>query len=595
MHDVRLLRRIVDEAFCSRSAMSALELLGDLAFEGGDFAAAQQWWRLLTGLGTSSAKNGKDRLLFYPDATAEVLARVRAKQILTLLFQEQSYRVPAELQTYRKLYGAAAGSLGGRKGAYADIVEALWKERHGMLPPDELEWPTFAGDPSRNRALAVAPSPRLWAEGPAWRVRLDSGERLPDSDLVKLPATKTAARQLAFFPVIAAGVAGVADARFVRGYHLRTGRLVFQYDLFKSRKFSGAEEINLKLPAAAGLCYSLTAADGHFFARLGAQWLGPPKNGGSQEADSWLVCLEPGEIGAPAAKLERWAVAAPRKDGEQIAFEGAPLVHQQAVYIAQSRLKGSRTLTSICCFDADTGNLRWEQDVSEASEFADDAAPRGRHHLLTLAGTSIVYCSHAGAVVAVDALSGKRVWAVRYPSQGPKTREGQPSPRDLCPAMAAGSHVLVAPADLDRLWCLEAATGRSLWEREGLQIVHLLGVSHDRVVFTTPAGLRAVHAGTGNDDGGWSQPGLGTLGSQGRGLIADGWVFWPTQDAQLPWRALNIVDGALVRGVEAHEPGLLRSLQTGNVAFGNGCLIIAAGEELLAYVPPQPPVAPPRT
>src|SRR5262249_12508835 len=46
-HDVRLLRRIVQETFCSRFADRALDLLGDLAFERGDFEEAGSWWRLL--------------------------------------------------------------------------------------------------------------------------------------------------------------------------------------------------------------------------------------------------------------------------------------------------------------------------------------------------------------------------------------------------------------------------------------------------------------------------------------------------------------------------------------------------------------------
>src|SRR5437588_778696 len=37
IHDVRLLRRVVDEAFCSRSGETAADLLGDLAFERGRF------------------------------------------------------------------------------------------------------------------------------------------------------------------------------------------------------------------------------------------------------------------------------------------------------------------------------------------------------------------------------------------------------------------------------------------------------------------------------------------------------------------------------------------------------------------------------
>ncbi len=42
------LRRLVDELFCSRAGDQALDLLGDLAFEHGDFDEARYWWRYLT-------------------------------------------------------------------------------------------------------------------------------------------------------------------------------------------------------------------------------------------------------------------------------------------------------------------------------------------------------------------------------------------------------------------------------------------------------------------------------------------------------------------------------------------------------------------
>jgi outer membrane protein assembly factor BamB len=589
--DLRLLRRVAEETFCSQPAAQALELLGDFAFERGDFAEAQHWWRLLAWPLTAG-----EPTVHFPDADDAVLARVRAKQIITLLFQEQADRIPAELAVYRKVHGAAKGTLAGRTGKYADTVAVLAKDGHGRLPAAELEWPTFAGDPSRQRTVPLAPAPRLWAEGPTWRVRLDSGERLADSELDKLPP-KTPARQLAFHPVIADGAAYVADARHVRGYHLRTGRLLLQFDLLEGRKVGGDDELQLKLPAPRDLRYTLTAADGHLFARLGGQWFGPRPDGERRDAESWLVCLPLADAGAKDAvkAVPRWTVAAPRKEGEICSFEGAPLIYQKSVYIALSRLQGQRTATSLCCYEAATGQLRWELDLCEAPEFPDGVPARCRQHLLTQAGPYLVYASHAGAVVAVDAASGRRAWAVRYPSRGFKTRDGRPSPRDLSPPVAVGRQVLLAPADLDRLWCLDAVTGRVLWEREGVEIVHLLGVVQDRVLFTTGEGLRSISAITGDDDAGWRQPLAGTLSGYGRGFLADGWVFWPTQHAKFPWRVVSALDGALVRGGDSFDTGLLRHVATGHAAFGQGCLVIAGGEELWGYAPPQPLLGPPQT
>src|SRR5262249_38160568 len=131
----------------------------------------------------------------------------------------------------------------------------------------------------------------------------------------------------------------------------------------------------------------------------------------------------------------------------------APLVHDGRVYVAVTRLAGGRTQTAIACYSAETGAPRWRQEVCDSPEYEEAPAPRPRHHLLTLAGSNVVYCSHAGAVVAVDALTGKRAWAVRSPSRGPTTGEGEPSPRDLAPCVADGPRLFAAPADSDHVLC----------------------------------------------------------------------------------------------------------------------------------------------
>jgi len=59
-----------------------------------------------------------------------------------------------------------------------------------------------------------------------------------------------------------------------------------------------------------------------------------------------------------------------------------------------------------------------------------------------------------------------------------------------------------APSDSNRLLCLDPVTGATLWQRERLDVVHLLGVGQGRLIFTTwrnpkqgklfAGGLRAV-------------------------------------------------------------------------------------------------------
>jgi outer membrane protein assembly factor BamB len=598
--DVGSLVRVVEEAFCSSAAEQALELLGDMMFERGDFAGAQHWWRLLAVSAASMGEELPQMTLLFPDPHEGTVARVRAKQILTLLFQQQAERVPGELKAYRKVHAAATGKLAGKSGKYADIAQSLWQQGHGSQAPAEQEWPTFAASSSRQGTLPFAIPQHLWSKGPAWRVDLASGELLPESVANKNLGLKQPAAAPLVYPVVVGGRVFVADSRFVRGFDLRTGRLAFQFDLEEIYKNADPPDPNLKPPALGTFRFTLTASGDRLFARMGTPVFWSTKDNQKLDRNSWLVSLRLPEAGSPTTPKtsiahHAWSVPAQTKDDEGWFFEGAPLVHDQSVYIARSRLAGQNTQTVVCCFNAATGRMRWQQEVCEMPEFDERTVGRTRHHLLTLAGGHVVYCSHAGAVVAVDARSGKIVWAVRYPSRGPRMKDGQPSVRDLCPVVAFDHCVIAAPADARGLYCLDAFTGRCIWQREPIEVVHLLGIAHGRVVFSTPQGIRAVQSATGSDEGGWCQPGAGALAGFGRGLLTGAWVLWPTQDMKMPMRAFSIQGGSQASAAGAYDPGQMVHLVPGHMVYGQGCLLITTSEHLLGYLPPPVPVPPPQT
>src|SRR5262249_18479352 len=157
---------------------------------------------------------------------------------------------------------------------------------------------------------------------------------------------------------------------------------------------------------------------------------------GAEGGPSILVCLD------LDTGREGWAVKAPPGGpNERSFFEGAPLVHDGRAYAALSTLSGTRTKTVLVCYDAEAGAPRWRRAAGGcprgacAVPLAEGEGLRRRHPLLTLAGGVVVYCSHSGAVVALDGLTGKRLWGVRSPSRGPAA-EGTPPPRDLAPCVA---------------------------------------------------------------------------------------------------------------------------------------------------------------
>lgn len=579
------LRRLVDEHFCSSFGDRALDLLGDLAFEKGDFEEALSWWRVLAPCPTEMALTRR-ACLIYPDSRIE-LARIQAKHILALAFDGDFERARKELKAFRSLHPSAKGTLAGTEGPYAEILGGWIRKRlvHSAASNQE-PWTTFAGNPARNHAPAVCPSSRLWIDGPTWRVRLPHHDlhrdKVGGNDLAPLTGP---AGKLAFHPLIVGDRVLVADARSVLGYQLRSGKQLFRFDL-KVADFgekNGLEQVEGR--------FTLTATDNLVFARLGRQAIGPNKDNDRAQADSYLVCLE---IAGPKPGTLQWQIPARTAGGQPALFEGTPLVHEGRVFCAVSRILADRTHTALACYDAQTGKRRWWQEVCDTPEFEDHREPRQRHHLLTLAAGGLYYCSHSGAVVCVDPHSGRHLWAMRYPSRGSHSPEGIPSPRDLAPAVYAAGKLYLAPLDAAGVFCLDAASGQLLWHRETIEIVHLLGVSRGRVYCTTPHGMRALNVADGSDQGGWLQPADGKLPGLGRGLLAGSWLFWPTQDPRFPYRGLTLDEGVQERfsvskegpaEPEFLEPTMLRTLVPGNMAFGEGCLAIAGLDELAVYVP----------
>jgi outer membrane protein assembly factor BamB len=596
--DPRLLRRVVDEAFCCRHAERALDLLGDLAFERGRFDEAEQWWRMLTPPASKSERSKPERMgglpaiedLAFPDPQVDV-ARIRAKQILAGIFrgEGQSARLQQELRAFRASHPKAEGRFAGRTGKLRDILDAILKEHADPQPDDgPSTWPTFAGDSSRSFTTmeSVRRLQRLCARPPRWRFDLETREQVektegkPPERVMNLSALN---RSLAFHPVIVDNQVLVADARHVTAYDLQTGEPSVWYDVTKEK--GGLEDLlRLNLPAPADLRYTLTVANDCVFARLGVQQLSADHK--PRQNLSFLVCLRL----RPGDKEERlrWQVA-PDEANPASVFEGAPVVRDGRAYIAATRVEKGQTITSIHCYPIrtdDTPRPIWRKDICSTQELGPKER-RFRHHLLTLAGPRLVYCSHSGAIAALDADTGRRAWAVRYPPRSNEALlagsvEGNGGPRDLVPCVYSAGRIYAAPADSDRILCLDSDSGRTIWEKRSVEVVHLLGVGRGRLIFTTMKGIQAVDAASGTGPRGWCMPDTEELAPLGRGFLVTNMVFWPTARGL---RVLDIEDG---QQLAEFVPGVLPAARgkklVGNLVYANGCLAVANTRELRLYV-----------
>jgi outer membrane protein assembly factor BamB len=589
--DAVVLRRVVEEAFCSRSAETALDLLGDLAFEKGQFEQAESWWGQLVPLEPSDKappqREGGPPL--YPDPQVDA-ARTRAKQLLARWFG-QGHARPTEwrrlLDDFRKRHPRAEGHLAGERGLYWKRLEAVAaQEREPVVPSfDTDDWPTFAGAASRNRilpaeSLSLAALSALCRHGRHWSLALGPDDPADQPPTVIKPVGE-AARSLAFHPVIAGRYVLVADSQYITAIDSETGKRQRWYDLATHTQNPPWST----LPAPADLRCTLTVAGDCVLGRVGVQDLRSDRSEKEAKEQSFLLCL--GLRADTRGEHLRWWAIADTKPGAF--FEGTAVAARANVWIAVTRFEGARALTAIYCYPLDARGIatpRWKQDVCAARE-PPPGERRYRHHLLTLAGPNVVYCSHSGVIVALDASTGRRAWALRYQQERIQEEEKPPAPRDLCPPVYAEGKLFIAPADSDQLHCLDPLTGRRLWLRDRLEATQLLGVGQGRLIFTTTTpkpGLRAVDAEDGSDSGGWflEAPGAdGTGQTFGRGFLAGDLVYWPTYHP----KGGRIYAVTQKTGEQPDDPTLLDNLPAGNLAFGNGTFVSAGRTRLDIYSP----------
>jgi outer membrane protein assembly factor BamB/tetratricopeptide (TPR) repeat protein len=594
--DRGVIRKVVDQAFCSSFGDDALDLLGDLAFQDGEIAEALLYYRRLV-----PDSSGEPPGLVHPDPNVD-LARVAAKILLCRAVLGETPPTPADVAAFRAAYPKAAGAFAGRDGLLADSLAAALNEDHLAVPaPFDGRWPTFAGSATRTR---IAPKPVL-AGQPQWRVPLPGisvsvnqaepfmrrGGFVPQ----QLPITPE--RLLAYHPIILGDqiVVGLQDRMVSIPLTLAEKTEVTSLLDLDSVKL-WEQRLPADSPSAhttPGMPrFTLTAAGDRVFARLG------PLGSRGVTAGSTLVAVRkttegkllwrktPGEI-LPVTQRINQGTFLP-------AFEGTPVADLQAVYVAMT-IAGPMTSTYVVSLDAETGAIRWMRKVGEASATAENAMVMGGAYgnidiglkLLTLDGPTVYYQTNLGAVLALEAATGSVRWIATYPShdvggvdRGTRTR--RTGHRDLNPAVVHEGLVIVAPDDADTIYAFHAATGRLAWkcDTELGAIAHVLGIAYGNVIATGEQ-VWLINAKTGKRKNNW--PNNTQYAGFGRGLLAGKYIYWPTKES------IQVLDAETGERTSDQEPIDLKSLKLvgGNLAIGDGCLVIA-GIDASTFGTPEP-------
>ncbi len=588
------LRRVVEQAFCSSWGDDALDLIGDLAFQEGQFVEALAAYRQLVP-DQSAGGHG----LVHPDPTVD-LARVAAKKILCRAAIGDDPPTKADLESLAKAYPKAEGALAGRTGPLATIVAEAVASDHLAVPaqPDG-RWPTFAGAPTRTK---VAPG-SVDVGSLQWRVDLPPiplpsnfrFDRRRGMTFGTTPANVPPERLLGYHPIVIGEQVIVADDRAITAYNLNqrpadggsTAAVVAWKHDHQGALVSEATRTTLSLAR-----YTLTAVGDRVYARMG-----PPPSaattggmgrfqggmGMAGASPSYVIALDRAAEGKLLWKKSATEVVLPRgkAGGRPSAFEGTPVADARGVYVVLTE-RSEMTSTYVACLDAETGATRWVRYICEANTSANlfsSTSPEINHRLLTLDGPTLYYQTNLGAVVAVDVEAGGIRWLATYPWQGRNGRGQAEDQRDLNPAVVHDGLVIVAPDDTASLYAFDAATGRMAWKTrpiaEDVKVAHLLGVAKGRVVAT---GERVVlfDVKTGALLHAWPDGPQAPQGF-GRGLLAGDKIYWPTRTE------IHVLDQET--GAQAEAPIKLGPHQAtgGNLAVGDGFLVVAGDNSMVVF------------
>lgn len=599
--DRSLLRRVVDQAFCSSWGDDALDLLGDLAFEDGRFDEALAMYRRLV-----PDRPDDPAGLTYPDPGVD-LARVAAKKILCREASGEAV-APAALDAFAKAYPAAKGALAGRTGPYTKSLAEALKGDH-LAPPAQPDgrWPTFAGSPTRNRILPGA----IDVGSFQWRVDLPAFDPNRSSATMRggfrggfgmqsIPIPKD--RLLAYHPIVIRDQVIVCNENRIQAYNLNdrpqgppgspSGTVKPVWEAPPENQ--DASTVPATMPMTAVPRYTLTAYGDKVFARLG-----PNTNnlvyGGRSSGQSKIVAIDRSTEGKFLwSKLSNEVILPKRaaESGMRTGFEGTPVADARHLYVAMTDRR-EQTSTYVVCLDAENGSTRWVRYLGAASTDNDNMMGFGiggnlalsslfndfGHRLLTLDGPTLYYQTNLGAVAALDTETGGVRWVATYPRQD--RMEGGPGhERDLNPAIVHDGMVIVAPSDSSSIYAFESETGRLLWKTEPIaadaKLAHLLGVAKGNLIATGDRVL-LFNVKTGKLARTWPDSGRAYEGF-GRGLLAGDRIYWPTKNE------IHVLDQA--SGLIADQPiKLQETFQTtgGNLSVGDGYLIVAQPDGLVVF------------
>ena len=613
--DEQLLRRVVDELFCSTWGDDALLALGELALERADYATARRRWQQISpllrspdGLPVWIALREVDlnlhwpqierrwlqrpqpaHWLAYPDTQID-LADVRARLVLVSIRAGQPDRALLELDVFRRFHPQAVGRIGGQEAPYRAALERLVASAEDSAGESRIhDWRTFASSPTRSGTAAPLgpildpawPEPvvltnesRIAKIGSARGLFAGGGAIVEDGPQV---AVRESQRPLSCFPIVVDRTVVLADGKGIHAVDLATGEAAITVDglLYRNEPL-GAPTMGIPLGIGAAVAhgvprYSLTAASGIVYARIGRHATTQLEGRDSSPGDR-LVGLDLARDGlltfSESPKGAAWS------------FDGVPVIDGGRLFVAM-RHSDVTPHAYVACFDASSGTQLWRTPIGAADTPASGRGNEITHNLLTLVGNRLFFNTNLGLVAALDTEDGQICWLRRY-----DRFQGQPSSqlhfdRHPSPCMYHDGLLIVAPSDTPTIFALDADTGQMVWTTDKLpDALHLLGVARHNLVASGNR-LSVLDVRSGEIHFVWPESEHAGIRGMGRGVVAGEEIFWPTR------HEIYVLHAAT--GEQTRTPISLRSIgETGaNLVAAHGYLIVAGHDKLMAFGPPS--------
>ena len=624
--DAERLDELVKTLFCSSYADDALDALGELALERGDFGRARAYWERISprtrgpygeplwkAIIEADSLEKRDRLLAYlkqpstetswlayPDSDLD-LAQLRARLVLVSILEGALKRASLELEMFQSLHRQAEGRLAGQSGNLAERLQSLFEEsRAWPVPATDENWTTFAGSPRRQQ-IGQASFAALGR--PDWQIEFPRSSKPSDRSVSKslLAPSRVLGKddRLRAHPVVYENLVLFCTQNRIYAYDLETGKPAWSGDPAHpgqiypggSRDGQSTGRFPLFNPGRkqVGVArYTLTVHNGKLYARLGSSVTGRPSV--EPGAANYLVCLDLQREGAELWRYPREDNLADFVEGKW-AFEGPPVSDGQNVYAAMRR-SDVQPQYHVACFDAQTGELRWRRFVCKADTPAHDMMKETTHNLLTL-HEGMLYCNtNMGAVAAISAARGEVRWVYQYERAGGEYDYATPPAhfyRDLNPCIYYQGMVIAAPSDCEKVVALDAVTGDLLWYSAhgtltATHPVHLLGVAQGHLI-ATGKNVWWIDVVTGKPVAIWPKYSRDLEEAYGRGVLSGEEIYWPTREEMIVFdqQPLGLDQPRILRRIRLARPDLELPLSGGNLIVARGHLLIATNDWLFGY------------